>query len=85
MIHKADSCVSDSRYSSGGGSRSCKASAGWKQNVGKVFSFFFSFSGNVKSKGLHCSFLVNTRRDVGKTKIQFSPVFFLQKEVASDT
>lgn len=51
----------------------------------KFFPFFFSFSGNVKSKGLHCSFLVNTRRDVGKTKIQFSPVFFLQKEVASDT
>lgn len=41
MIHKADSCASDSRYSSGGGSGSCKASTGWKQNVGKVFSFFF--------------------------------------------
>lgn len=52
-----------------------------------IFPFFSSSSlvNNVKLKGLHCSFILNTRRDVGQTKIQFGPVFSLQKEVASDT
>lgn len=34
MIHKADSCASDSRYSTGGGFGSCKASA----ECGKISS-----------------------------------------------
>lgn len=48
-----------------------------RMGEGKMFSHHSPVN-NVKSKGLRCSFIVNTKRDLGQTKVPFNLIFFLQ-------